>query len=45
VFDHLIYGELRGAGFHDMEAAAKDRHNRWRLAGTASEEGTLDDGG
>src|ERR1700731_1448265 len=28
VFDHLTYDELRGTGFHDMEAAAKGRPNR-----------------
>jgi hypothetical protein len=28
VFDHLTYGELRGIGFHNMEAAAKGRPNR-----------------
>ena len=25
VFDHLTYGELRSAGFHNMEAAPKGR--------------------
>jgi hypothetical protein len=41
VFDRLTYGELRGTGSPEMEAAAKGRQNRRRLAATASEKGNL----